>query len=67
MGCGEFGWLISTKALVVLIGVTTRIRSVNVNFFLQVLDVIDIGPNRDARRQDRDFVYVLPTRVTYDE
>ena len=35
--------------------------------FIQVLDVIDIGPNRDARRQDRDFVYVPPTRVTYNE
>ena len=33
MGCGEFGRLISAKALVGLFGVTTRIRSVNVNLF----------------------------------
>ena len=31
MGCGEFGRLILAKALVVLFGVTTGIRSVNVN------------------------------------
>ena len=31
MGCGEFGRLILAKALVVLFGVTIRIRSVNVN------------------------------------
>ena len=33
MGCGEFGRLILAKVLVVLSGVTTGIRSINVNLF----------------------------------
>ena len=36
MGCGEFGRLISARALVVLFGVTTGIRSVNVNLLFLI-------------------------------
>ena len=32
-----------------------------------VLDVIDIGPNRDARRRDQDSVYVPSTHFTHNE